>query len=678
MIHSFKFSRLSYLRSIGAIAFFIAGLLGWCGLNAQKAVDIRSTGSPGKERPWKGFQRVDFTHTDRNARLVFPKKALPGNPWVWRARFPDWHTDADSLLLSMGFHLAYINTDDLYGSPKAVAIWDDFYKELTTEYDLNDQVSLAGVSRGGLFVYNWAKKNPDKVICIYGEAPVCDFKSWPLGKGTGMGSKKDWAQLKDAYGFRSDKEAMAYTNNPINGLEPLAQARIPILHMVHLLDSVVPYKENTQKLVNTYLKLGGPATVVPCNKGVRLHGHHFDIQTPQYVADFIAYHTQKSGPLNAAAYHAPRDGIANSKLKFERYKTARVAFLGGSITYNGGWRDSVMQFFEQRFPKTRFNFIAAGIPSMGTTPSAFRLERDVISKGPIDLLFVEAAVNDATHGRTAKEQIRGMEGIVRHIRKRNPTIDIILMHFVDPDKMKSYRAGKEPQVITNHDKVAIHYGLSSLNLAKEVTERIDNGEFSWEKDFQNLHPSPFGQGVYARSMIQFLTDAYDSYLDPDDKIKAYALPGKLDALSYHNGHYISISRAKLGKGWTIDPNWKPKDKTGTRQNYVNVPMLVGSETGREVQLNFEGTAVGIAVAAGRDAGIIRYRIDNGPWLEQNLFTKWSMHLHLPWYYTLANGLPQGKHRLTLRLSEKKDERSTGRVCRIRYFYVNGIENHTKQ
>jgi len=49
----------------------------------------------------------------------------------------------------------------------------------------------------------------------------------------------------------------------------------------------------------------------------------------------------------------------------------RVAFLGGSITHNPGWRDSVMKYLENRFPETDFEFIAAGIPSMGSTPGAF-------------------------------------------------------------------------------------------------------------------------------------------------------------------------------------------------------------------------------------------------------------------------------------------------------------------
>ena len=99
-------------------------------------------------------------------------------------------------------------------------------------------------------------------------------------------------------------------------------------------------------------------------------------------------------------------------------------------------------------------------------------------------------------------------------------------------------------------------------------------------------------------------------------------------------------------------------------------MLTCNHPGSIMKLRFEGNSVGIAVAAGQDAGFIEYRIDKNKWVELNLFTKWSKSLHLPWYNTLATGLSQNKHLLEIRISEQKDEKSTGNACRIRYFYVN--------
>ena len=374
--------------------------------------------------------------------------------------------------------------------------------------------------------------------------------------------------------------------------------------------------------------------------------------------------------LDPSNYHLMASGLRNSQIQFEQTKKGRVAFLGGSITYNGGWRDSVSNYLQARFPKTEFEFIAAGIPSTGTTPAAFRLERDVLSKGKIDLLFEEAAVNDANNGRTTDEQLNAMEGIIRHLRNSNPSIDIVMMHFVDPSKMTDYNRNIEPEVIVNHNRVAKHYNIPTINLAKEVTDRVNNGEFTWAADFKNLHPSRFGQGIYANSIIDFLSNAFSQPIEGEGKVVSHVLPEKLNKNAYDNGQLLDVKVAKLAKGWNIDPSWIPSDGTGTRPNYTDVPMLIGYAPGPALKLRFEGSAVGIAVAAGQDAGIIEYRIDKNEWVELNLFTKWSKGLHLPWYYNLSNELSNKKHLLEIRISDARDERSTGNACRIRYFFIN--------
>lgn len=621
---------------------------------------------------WKGFERTHFTVKGKKAQLTFPKKALPGKPWLWRARFPDYHSEIDSVLLVKGYHIAYVNTDNQYGSAKAVAVWNTFYKYVTQTYQLQDKVALHGHSRGGLFIYNWAKQNPEKVTCIYGDAVVCDFKSWPAGFGASKGGKKEWGSLKTEYRFKNDAEAKAYKDNPIDNLEGLAKAGIPILHTVSLKDEVVPPEENTLLLVNNYIRLGGVATVVPCKSDVqKAKGHHYKIDDPEMVIDFILKNSTKTGALPFSKYHQKRNGLFNSQVQFHNYKKGRVAFLGGSITHNGGWRDSICNYLTNKFPETEFEFIAAGIPSTGTTPGAFRLRRDVLSKGKIDLLFEEAAVNDSGNGRTDTEQVRAMEGIVRHLKKENPSVDIVMMHFVDPNKMDTYRSGKEPKVIANHNKVAEHYGIPTINLALEVTERIDHGEFTWKDDFKNLHPSPFGQGVYARSMIEFLENTFVGHIDNDDKIIARELPKPLDVFNYENGNLIDVKTIKLKKGWFIDSNWKPRDGKKTRPNYVNVPMLISETPGSKLKFKFTGNTVGIAVAAGQDAGVIEYRIDKGNWRKLNLFTKWSNWLHIPWYYTLASGLSDKQHRVEIKVSDEKHTLSNGYACRIRYVYSNG-------
>lgn len=93
-----------------------------------------------------------------------------------------------------------------------------------------------------------------------------------------------------------------------------------------------------------------------------------------------------------------------------------------------------------------------------------------------------------------------------------------MMHLVDPNKMETYRKGNIPKVISNQNVVAGYYKIPTINLAKEVMLRIDNEVLIWEDDFKNSYSSPFGQGIYAHSMIEFLESSYSKHLDNDDKI----------------------------------------------------------------------------------------------------------------------------------------------------------------
>lgn len=367
--------------------------------------------------------------------------------------------------------------------------------------------------------------------------------------------------------------------------------------------------------------------------------------------------------------HIHRSSLSHACQTFQT-DHARVAFLGGSITHNPGWRDSLYTYFEHTYPETDFDYINAGIPSMGSTPGAFRFERDLLKNGPVDLLFLEAAVNDFYNDRTSTEIKRGMEGIVRHALRENPKMKLIIMHFADPNKSETYRQGQVPEVIRLHEQVAAHYNISTINLAKEVTERIDAGEFDWENDFKDLHPSPFGQNIYYQSIKQFLTDACDNDIS-HDKYDKQTLPLPLDPYSYTDGTLVEPNNNDAAKGWEWVENWKPSGNIGTRPNYVDVPMLVGKYPGEPIRFQFEGNATGIAVASGPNAGMIEYRVDGSAWKKQDLYTRWSQQLYLPWYFTLVSGLDNGKHTLEIRLLEKKNSESKGRQAIIRYFYYNG-------
>jgi pimeloyl-ACP methyl ester carboxylesterase len=620
---------------------------------------------------WQGHFRLDFVVGGMPARLVVPEHPAPGRPWVWRARFPDFHTGADLILLERGFHVAHVDTAGMLGGLKAMAIWDAFYDTLRAEHDLAARPALEGVSRGGLFIYHWAARHPDRVACIYADTAVCDIRSWPLGRGAGRGHEATWQHLLRELELTTEA-AMEYPLNPIDLLAPIASAKIPILCIVSLNDEVVPPSENTFVLAERYRALGGDVRIMEVAEGTASsNGHHFPHPDPLRPADFIERHA--TACPDSGGYLSRRGTLENCRIRFEEQGRGRVAFLGGSITYNSGWREAVCDYLRARFPATEFDFVAAGIPSMGSTPGAFRLSRDVFGRGPVDLLFQDAAVNDSANGRSATEMTRGAEGIVRHARTRNPALDVVVMHFVDPGKMARYRAGEVPLVVRQHEAVAAYYGVSTLHLAREVTERIDAEQFTWEDDFKNLHPAPYGQRLYAASLRRLLSGFWDEPRARGRAVEPHPVPEPLDPFSYDAGELAGPGEAEDLRGFELVPSCDPRADGvggGVREGFVDVPMLVGTEPGDRLSFSFQGRAVGVWVAAGPDAGTIEHRIDDGPWNSTDLFTNWSGGLHLPWVYTLASELDGAAHALQLRISDAKNPRSTGHAFRATHFVVN--------
>lgn len=243
-----------------------------------------------KQSEWKGFSRYDFKYDGRDAIVVAPKSVASGKPWIWRARFFGHEPQVDIALLNEGFHVGYSDVSGLFGNPKAVAHWDAFYDYLTKEQGFAKRVVLEGMSRGGLIVYNWAITNPQKVACIYADAPVCDIRSWPGGMGVGKGATKEWELCKKSYGL-AQQEVEAFVKGPLNGLESLSKAAVPLFHVCGVEDEVVPMAENTDLLEARYLQLGGSIDVVR-KQGVGHHPH--SLKDPQLIVDFILKHTISS------------------------------------------------------------------------------------------------------------------------------------------------------------------------------------------------------------------------------------------------------------------------------------------------------------------------------------------------------------------------------------------------
>src|SRR5579872_293074 len=112
---------------------------------------------PGRKSDFYGFDRYDFQVDGKNVLVVVPKRMAPGKPWAWHGEFFGHKPNPDIALLGRGFHVVYMGVQNMLGSPEAVAHWNVFYRELTEKYGFAKKAALVGLSRGGLYCYNWAE-----------------------------------------------------------------------------------------------------------------------------------------------------------------------------------------------------------------------------------------------------------------------------------------------------------------------------------------------------------------------------------------------------------------------------------------------------------------------------------------------------------------------------------------
>ena len=262
-----------------------AWLLGcvFVGLTVGRAEELAVTGST-----WRGFKRLDFVVAGRPALLVAPKTAAPGRPWIWRTEFFEHEPQADLALLEKGWHLAYVNAPDMYGAPRAMAIFDAYFDLVTRRFGLARRVVLEGLSRGGLYAFNYAVTHRERVAALYLDAPVLNLHSWPGRSKDTPGGAKLWQEFRDSYGLNAE-QATAFKGNPIDRIEWVAKAGIPILLISGDADETVPLPENGGLLKRRYDELGGICETI-IKPGGKHHPHSLPDPTP--IVDFITKHAR--------------------------------------------------------------------------------------------------------------------------------------------------------------------------------------------------------------------------------------------------------------------------------------------------------------------------------------------------------------------------------------------------
>ncbi len=399
-------------------------------------------------------------------------------------------------------------------------------------------------------------------------------------------------------------------------------------------------------------------------RGSRLYGQPM---TNAHTETTIATRSDTIIHLDVAGMSAVvqrRSGLHTCADTFLRERSGRVAFLGGSITRMLGWSQLIEAWLRTRFPDAKLEFVNAAIGGTNSTFGAFRFEEDVLRAGSVDLLFLEFAVNDGGSISADNQRQQAMEGIIRKARRANPAVDILVLYLADEDKTQAYRERREPLVITQHEQVMAHYDIPVVNLALEMTRRLEAGRFAW-RDFSgdSCHPTPFGHEQYL--------DCLSTFLHAEWTNAAAITPATMRALPppLFPGH---LTEARLigttqGDGWSMVRGWQTEKVCNF---HGPVDVLTANAPGDILTLTFSGSILALSAIAGSDAGILEIAIDGRDLPDYDLFDEpYCAMFHRPVFHVLVQGLPAGIHSARLRMSARRHPSSTGHAARVLQFGI---------
>lgn len=236
---------------------------------------------------WHGYESITFEFEGRRADLIFPKKPDEKRNWTLKTEYKDAFPETEIDLLGEGFHVAYLENKSRFATKEDCDAKARFVKFLSREYGLRDKCVPVGMSCGGAHAVNFGGFYPELIQCMFVDAPVLNFLSYPgrIGKEDAVWEN----EFVKAYPGITRAKLFNFENHPMNKIDVLKAHKIPIIMLYGNEDQTVPYEENGKILELEYADSPELLKVVPrYNQGHHPHGLMYN---NHIVIDFIKEHS---------------------------------------------------------------------------------------------------------------------------------------------------------------------------------------------------------------------------------------------------------------------------------------------------------------------------------------------------------------------------------------------------
>ena len=233
---------------------------------------------------WNGFECEDFIFDGKNAKIIYPGCETPQKTLILKTEYFNAFPEAEIELLKLGYYLCFVENGSRWGYESDIDRKADFIGFVANKLGTQAKCVPVGMSCGGLIAVRFAAKYPHLVSCLYLDAPVMNYMSYPCGFGISKRCDDDFPEIFEVLGLSGMSELISYRKMPADMIPVLAENKIPVILVSGDSDTIVPYCENGILLEKYYSERSLPVEV-HIKKGGDHHPHCLD--DPKPIVDFI-------------------------------------------------------------------------------------------------------------------------------------------------------------------------------------------------------------------------------------------------------------------------------------------------------------------------------------------------------------------------------------------------------
>ncbi|MFI4911124.1 MAG: SGNH/GDSL hydrolase family protein [Sedimentisphaeraceae bacterium JB056] len=364
------------------------------------------------------------------------------------------------------------------------------------------------------------------------------------------------------------------------------------------------------------------------------------------------------GSLDDVARCKPRQGWPHFFGKLAAKEPVTIAYIGGSITEQQGWRDGTFDNFVKTYPDVEFTQINSAIPGTNSQLGAARIDRDVLSKDP-DLVFIEFAVNDGNSEYSQKT----FEGMVRKIYDADINTDICFVYTIWNGQIEKYLYnGRYQPSASGMEVVAEHYGVPSIHMAFYAAKLLREDKLVFKAPLSTkdkiafspdgVHPyTQTGHPLYTRAVVDSLVEI-ENASTAGERI----VPLALHKDDWQDAKLVSLSEVRKSESWQEITT--KKSKLFAEFGKFMPRIWMADKNGSSISFAFKGTAVGIYGIKGPDVGMLKIELDSR---EPELITFFDSYCTAGRYklksVMLAYGLSDDVHRVKITVDEAMPDKA---------------------